>query len=270
MSVISFFGPTESQVRAAGGRMDSAGNIHWSLPTIGGSSGSSGSSSGSSAASSVAGAPRAPQISIEEILRGSLGQATQIGETLNQSQSDAWFKALDKVGNWRDPLNTMGDALKKSKSLADELMTGQLPQDVKDAIARSSAEMGISRGVFGQAQKFDTARDLGLTSLDMKMKGAETMASVVTPLAGTLMDKILATKAPTIDFGQVYNTTVGTMTDVAKMNADLKWGEILSKYQAGREDAQMRIAQNTQNQQYSLMQQLLRSQATPRRTTSIM
>ena len=56
---------------------------------------------------------------------------------------------------------------------AKEMMTGAVPDDVQKQIRQMAAENVIKggQGMGSQASKFITARDLGLTSLDVMQKG---------------------------------------------------------------------------------------------------
>ena len=56
----------------------------------------------------------------------------------------------------------------------DQLVSGNLPDDVKDQIYRSDAFTALSGGYGGSGMAHSlTARDLGLTSLDLMRQGAE-------------------------------------------------------------------------------------------------
>lgn len=58
--------------------------------------------------------------------------------------------------------------------VGNELLTGGIPQDVKDQVLRSSAYRSLSGGFAGGGMSGNlTARDLGLTSLDLMRQGAD-------------------------------------------------------------------------------------------------
>lgn len=80
----------------------------------------------------------------------------------------------------------MGDSpLEGASENIDQMLHGQVPQDVIDFIAQTSAEKGIESGLGqGEAARNLTARDLGQTSLDMITTG--------TNLAGILSADQLA------------------------------------------------------------------------------
>lgn len=61
----------------------------------------------------------------------------------------------------------------KILDVGNELLTGGIPQDVKDQIQRSSAYSSLQGGFGGSGMAHSlTARDLGLTSLDLMKQGA--------------------------------------------------------------------------------------------------
>lgn len=73
-------------------------------------------------------------------------------------------------------------------SLATSYLNGQIPQDVQDQIQRSTAQQAQSGGYGGtQMARNLTARDLGLTSMNLQQTGAtlagtgQTMAAAVNP-----------------------------------------------------------------------------------------
>lgn len=78
---------------------------------------------------------------------------------------------------------------KTASSNIESLLQGEIPQDVKDAIARSDAATSLTGGFGGtEASRNLTARDLGLTSLELTSKGlssaegwTRTMASIYEP-----------------------------------------------------------------------------------------
>lgn len=92
---------------------------------------------------------------------------------------------------------TLKSGQKITQSLLDAsapLLRGEIPQDVKDQVMRSSAYQSLSGGFSGsQMAHALTARDLGLTSLNLKDKGAQlalaggNSAQQWSKLAGELM-----------------------------------------------------------------------------------
>lgn len=57
-------------------------------------------------------------------------------------------------------------------SQGESLLTGNIPQDVLDQVARASAYQSLEGGYGGQMASNNLARNLGLTSLDLMQEGA--------------------------------------------------------------------------------------------------
>lgn len=83
--------------------------------------------------------------------------------------------AASEQGQQPDEMRLPGqDLLDESASLAGEMMTGAIPQDVQDVTEQKAAERGLSAGLGqGQAGDYLVARDLGLTSLEISMQGSQ-------------------------------------------------------------------------------------------------
>jgi hypothetical protein len=230
----------------------------------------SSSASGSIANFNINQVPNATQASLASTLLA--------GSTMDQATSATFYNALNKVlPTWNsDIIGTGREAIQQTSSLARQLMTGELPQDVQDAINRTTAESGNSRGAFGQALNFASARNVGQTSLDMKMAGANMYGSVVSPLASSLLSNALQLKPKQTDLQSLFSGTQGallqantvnagtgaqTALQVALQNADYNWSSVLSNMNLSQDQAQMRVnaAQTSRNNAMntSLMQQLL-------------
>jgi hypothetical protein len=87
---------------------------------------------------------------------------------------------LDNAGNINELLNRMipgfSDLVKKGLETSGQMMSGELPQDVQDQIMRSDAFQSMMGGFSGSSMARNlTARDLGLTSLDLIGKGGSAM-----------------------------------------------------------------------------------------------
>lgn len=69
--------------------------------------------------------------------------------------------------------------LDQQQSVISQQLAGEIPQDVQDQVERISAEKSIQSGLGqGQAARNLTARDLGLTSLDIQERGLKNAAQV--------------------------------------------------------------------------------------------
>lgn len=66
------------------------------------------------------------------------------------------------------------------RGYANQLLSGELPDDVSEAVRKATAAGALARGISSGSQltRNLTAKDLGLTSLDLQSKGAEVLGSV--------------------------------------------------------------------------------------------
>ena len=79
------------------------------------------------------------------------------------------------IPGFSDILAQGGDLTKTLQSLSAEELAGQIPDDVVEQVTRSSAFQNLGSGLLGGPQgDANTARNLGLTSLDMINKGIAT------------------------------------------------------------------------------------------------
>lgn len=62
-------------------------------------------------------------------------------------------------------------SLDKMSAANESLLKGEIPADVSAAVRRAASENSILAGVRGQASRALSARDLGLTSMDIQQKG---------------------------------------------------------------------------------------------------
>lgn len=79
------------------------------------------------------------------------------------------------IPGFSDILAQGGDLTKSLQSLSAEELAGQIPQDVVDQVTRSSAFQNLGSGLLGGPMgDANTARNLGLTSLDIQDLGIKT------------------------------------------------------------------------------------------------
>lgn len=77
------------------------------------------------------------------------------------------------IPGYSDILKQGGADTAATLAAAEPLLKGQIPQDVQDAIQRGTAYQSLSGGFAGSGMARSlTARDLGLTSLDLISQGA--------------------------------------------------------------------------------------------------
>lgn len=180
----------------------------------------------------------------------SRSQAITSSRVLDQYMKDRFYGNIqDLLPTYKeDIIGTSRDSLMKTKDIADQLLTGEIPQDVRDQILRTRAEMNIGRGLYGEAASFATARDLGRTSYDLMMQGVDMTVNAVSPLTARLLSNTMSLQPPVTDVpgltqqNQALLTGVGTVSPNATMqtmaqiglgNADLAWSAKLSAFNAG-------------------------------------
>lgn len=83
----------------------------------------------------------------------------------------------DKLDTLSDFYNTqilgMTESAKTLDDLSKSLLEGKIPKDVENQLRMTLSESSSAKGLFGQAGRALAAKDLGLTSLQMKQTGAE-------------------------------------------------------------------------------------------------
>lgn len=100
-----------------------------------------------------------------------IGSLQNFSNTVNQSFKDSLEGSAPGIG----------EGLKSVSSNALSQLRGEIPQDIEDAIFRSAAFRDFNSGVgsrSGLSQNL-TARDLGLTSLDLQNQGVNTLAAAM-------------------------------------------------------------------------------------------
>lgn len=76
-------------------------------------------------------------------------------------------------------------SIDKLSAANEAMLKGEIPADVSASVRRAASENSIMRGVGGQAARSLSARDLGLTSMDIRERGIATETKVA-ELRGTL------------------------------------------------------------------------------------
>lgn len=212
---------------------------------------------------------------LAELQRGNFPGDTQLAydvakqrtEDINRYMGKTYYSRLDyALPNWRDTIAASTEALDATKKLASEMIRGELPDDVKDFIMRTRAELGLSQGRFGEAQSMATARDLGRTSLDLTQAGATLYTEAVSPLAGRLLAMGQSVMAPTADLSALYGahlnalmgaTTISptsamqTSAQIGVANAENAWNARLSAFNAQMDQYQLSMQQQMLSQALS-------------------
>lgn len=165
---------------------------------------------------------------IPEITATSLREATGAAAELDEFQSQRFFKNLENIfPDFEEAIiGTSRDLLERTTAITQSFLSGEIPEDVRDEITRTRAELGISQGLFGEAASFATARDLGLTSLDLVSRGAQFATEVVSPLTQRLLSSAQQLTPPVSDvtsiFGQIQG--IGAGASIIQPTAALNTG----------------------------------------------
>lgn len=168
------------------------------------------------------------------------------GATMDSAMAERFYSNLESVlPDWRESIiGTSKEMLASAKAITNDLLAGNIPTDVKDAIMRARAEMGLSQGLFGQAASSATARDLGRTSLDLMGQGMDYAVNAVSPLVQRLLSTSMSLTPPVSDLPGLYGANLsaimpGSMvsptgamqagTQIGIANAEASWAAQLSK-----------------------------------------
>jgi len=117
---------------------------------------------------------RAREVSARAAVDESLGyneanlqRYTGMAQELTAADTATRMQMLDEfVPQWRTQRDTAG-------AINDAMMRGEVPRDVANKLQRDAAYLGMAAGGYGGGANIRsaTARDLGLTSLDLQQKG---------------------------------------------------------------------------------------------------
>lgn len=153
---------------------------------------------------------------VGESIKGNTANFGDI-EKLGNLYSDEELAQLEKI------LPGYGESLSAGHALTDQIfgqasqeLAGEIPQDVQDQIQRSSAYQALRGGYAGSGMsKALTARDLGLTSLDMIQKGGQ-LAGLG---ANTMQNWDTLARRDMLDPGSMF-VSPGMSVDVGKFNKE--------------------------------------------------
>jgi len=97
-------------------------------------------------------------------------EITKLGNLYQDYMTSAFNEAIP---GFSDILATGGALTQKMQATAGEELAGEIPQDVQEQVQRSSAFQNLMSGGGGGMASANTARNFGLTSLDLIGKGAQ-------------------------------------------------------------------------------------------------
>lgn len=118
-------------------------------------------------------------------------KAFELADIANTFSADQLNKMLEKMLPGYAGLRDKG-----TENIA-AFLRGEIPKDVERLIEQRAAEKGVRVGTSGsEFQKFDTLRNLGLTSLDITQRGLDSASRWIAA----------APKAPQFDFTSMFFT----------------------------------------------------------------
>ncbi len=91
--------------------------------------------------------------------------------------------SMQNIGQTTAPVTEQLGAMERSvdqlAAANASLLKGEIPADVSAAVRRAASETSIRGGVFGSSAKALSARDLGLTSLDIQQRGMTNQQTII-------------------------------------------------------------------------------------------
>ena len=159
------------------------------------------------------------------------------------------------------------------------LLRGEVPSDVAAQVQRYAAEVANQLGVRGQAAQYLTARDLGLTSLDMITAGlqyaptATTLATtaygqaqnvLAMPMnaAATLGNMLTSMRAPQTDVSALFANVLPQAINQSQFQTDTRntnyWNQVnqsLGQQAVNTSNRQLQAAMSYNNQMLQLQRQ---------------
>ena len=175
-------------------------------------------------------------------MAGKLGSS--FASSANKSIASEFYQYLENVDpNWRkNALGQQENALNKVSDYANQLMTGALDQETIDNTMSTMSELGYSKGQFGGLAGSNVARNLGLTSIQLKSQGAQLFTEAVSPLSARLLSTTTSLMPQLVNPGAMGSQVLGFLAGglgssqqgqagvigAAQTNADLAWSSQLS------------------------------------------
>ena len=118
---------------------------------------------------------------IQEGIAPALGGIMDLGMEIDQYNQGQILSQLEEAMP-----GVTGSVSKASENISN-FLEGIIPEDVQDAIARSSAFKSLSGGFQGSGMSRNLeARDLGLTSLDLMGRGSQELGSLLPTVRSTM------------------------------------------------------------------------------------
>lgn len=173
-----------------------------------------------------------------------MGQFTSMARDLTSADTSARISQLDTINpNWRAERD-------KASEVNMSWLSGEVSKDVSDALARTAAFTTMMGGSYGGGQnaRAATARDLGITSLELQQQGQESARSWQT-LMGSLLPEVTRAAGVMESQGLSPQQTINTALENSR-----------SKLLADTSNAQGRLSATQANQSARLQAATGRSQ----------
>lgn len=131
--------------------------------------------------------PELPQIRPGDVQKDAISENLA---ALPQAEALAGQASAANIRNLLQSLEmSMPGAFGQARQNVGAQLRGEIPTDVSQQVQRISAETGLNLGIAGgQLGRNLTARDLGLTSLNLQQQGLSNFASLSQPFLGSSMD----------------------------------------------------------------------------------
>lgn len=186
-------------------------------------------------------------------------EAALAGDFINERLREDFYGVLDDlVPEWREKMidagvtgvedisaiteafkeNILPEALKRADEISFQMLDnvqsqlrGEINPDVADQLKRQAAEISQQIGVRGQAAKYLTARDLGLTSMDIQQQGMQNAPAAMQFAPGAYSALGAVTQAPMQSAGNLTNILAAYRSPTAEWQS--LWGANLGLVTAG-------------------------------------
>jgi predicted lactoylglutathione lyase len=179
-----------------------------------------------------------------KVLDMAYGRAAQDTEMLNALSRAETSKMNEFLAQQFDiSLDKAMPGIRKTAALyqgsVQDMLSGELPISTQQQIASRSSEQAMSRGLFGEAGRNLTARDLGLSSIDYVSKGQAQMDTLMGVTKSLTAPTMTPTMADTGALASQYGSTLLNLTTMSPTAAAA----------AGAQQSQIGIGLETFNQQ---------------------
>lgn len=209
--------------------------------------------------------PSADLVVRDEVTAPEIKPPSDIGLNVDQapevtSEIDSSFQ--DVAATLRQATSLIGSDAESIRKMSDSYLKGEIPADVQSQIRRMTSERGLASGIGrGQAGQAATARDLGLSSLQMQEQGVgmrqtaagltQAAAGISTALSDLTEKRYQFDKSYALEANKLMEELRRTDIDVTKIDqarrmfnaeANMKLVGMVAEMATARADIQYRLA----------------------------